>query len=256
MVKRREVRGGVNNTQLLSQCSSMRDRIYNSITGQDCVCSFKNKCDGNKSRKRQKYNSQWWHLIKCKKKLTIYIYLWHEYEILNSPHPNKKHSLAAELVRDIVCEHNTALKNTRVTQGEREKQKNKKVIFTHDHREQPAKIINTRQLSTASRRKKQKNISVNIYSTNLFPFIYQALTKPYCTLSRPTPSDPPTHICDSLTLQFTTCRDGRGRDSIWITTQICEWFIVLKTMGRFSATPLFLSITPIGRPWTITVWTN
>lgn len=69
------------------------------------------------------------------------------------------------------------------------------------------------------------------------------------------PPSPPPHpyICDSLTLQFTTCRDGRGRASIWITAQICKWFIVLETLCWFSATPLFLGITPIGRPWTITV---
>lgn len=131
MVKRREVRGGVNNTQLLSQCSSMRHRIYNSITGQDCVCSFKNKCDGNKSRKRQKHNSQRWHLIKFgEKKWTISIYLRHEYEILNSPHPNKKPSLTTELVRNIVCIHNAALKTP---EWHREKERNKKTkrLFSH-----------------------------------------------------------------------------------------------------------------------------
>lgn len=36
------------------------------------------------------------------------------------------------------------------------------------------------------------------------------------------------YICNSSTLQFTTCWDGRGLSSIWITTQICKWFIGFK----------------------------
>lgn len=148
------------------------------------------------------------------------------------------------------------LKKHQSDTGRKRETKKTKRLFSHTIIESSLPKSSTQDNWAQQAEEEEKNISVNIYSTNLFPFIYQALTKPYCTLSRPTPSDPPTHICDSLTLQFTTCRDGRGRDSIWITTQICEWFIVLKTMGRFSATPLFLSITPIGRPWTITVWTN
>lgn len=150
--------------------------------------------------------------------------------------------------------HRDTERKRETIRGEKEKKKKNTRLFSHTIIESSLPKSSTKD-NWAQQVKKKKHLSKYLQHKS-FPFIYQALTKPYCTLSRPTPSDPPTHICDSLTLQFTTCRDGRGRDSIWITTQICEWFIVLKTMGRFSATPLFLSITPIGRPWTITVWTN
>lgn len=216
------MRGGVNNTQLLSQC---RHTIYNSIYLSSPFISYSiafaalktNATEINQETDRNANHKPWHSLTFLK--IVFFCLLQRDYEILNSPRSNKKPSLTIELVQNIVytqrClekhQRDTGRKEGTIMEGKKTK-RNLQVTFTHDHREQPAKIINVRQLSTASQEKKT-HLSKYLQHKS-FPFIYQALTKPYCTLSRPTPSDPPTHICDSLTLQFTTCRDGRGRDSI------------------------------------------
>ena len=99
-----------------------------------------------------------------------------------------------------------------------------------------------------------------------FPFIHQAITNPYCTPFSPSPSllsfqhpPPPLHPVHLRFIDFTIYlmwRWERSRLRLHHGTNMQVIYCFSKTQGRFSEPPLSFSITPIGRPWTITVRTN
>lgn len=94
---------------------------------QDRIAFAALKTNGTGKKKSRK---SLWGILKLGKKLTISIYLQYDYEILNSPHPNKKPSSTIELVQNIVYTKRCLKKHQRDTgrkketiRGEKEKKK-------------------------------------------------------------------------------------------------------------------------------------